>query len=74
MSLAQYDDCLFVSIHARIADGRCRPAAQVIGQTGCFNPRPSLQTGDAVDKSYKHVPFTFQSTPAIADGRCFDTQ
>ena len=53
-----------------VADGRCR-----IDQVGnlcryCFNPRPSLPTGDAPTRRPNMCANTFQSAPVVADGRC----
>ncbi len=40
----------------------CRP--------NCFNPRPPLLAGDAWLQKQAAYPYTFQSAPAIAGGRC----
>ncbi len=36
----------------------------------CFNPRPPLLAGDALWPNITHASKQFQSTPAIASGRC----
>ena len=53
-----------------IADGRTSAARRAVAASACFNPRPSLLTGEpGVDGGFDGAGKVFQSTPVIADGR-----
>ena len=53
-----------------IADGRIGTCASRSRPRWCFNPRPSLLTGESVRRVIDGSMLTlFQSTPVIADGR-----
>ena len=57
-----------------VADGRCQSGPGVRPARACFNPRPSLPTGDARwCAPILFMPRGFQSAPVVADGRCVRT-
>ena len=55
-----------------ITGGRCTTPLGVMLAPSCFNPRPPLLAGDALNWQMQGANFgLFQSTPAITGGRCF---
>ena len=54
-----------------LAAGRCPVVRRCCARAGCFNPRPTLQPGDARARRAKAAQAgAFQSTPDLAAGRC----
>ena len=63
-----------VSIHARPCGRAMLQSAGLFLRLGCFNPRPPLRAGDAfayrTGSNMATMQRLFQSTPALAGGRC----